>query len=139
MRANITLTPKQLTLAAASVALGGGVGTLLRALALRIQDNNRFETLIGAVPHNGLMNWWGHVPWILEILNIAGVYLATRILRGPLKNHDPNDLTRVLRRVYLVLLAVREPVPDLASIGAREPDGRRSRGAERRRSRLARY
>jgi CrcB protein len=96
MRANITLTPKQLTLAAASVALGGGVGTLLRALALRIQDNNRFETLIGAVPHNGLMNWWGHVPWILEILNIAGVYLATRILRGPLKNHDPNDLTRLL-------------------------------------------
>jgi fluoride ion exporter CrcB/FEX len=30
------------------------------------------------------------------LINVAGVYLATRILVGPLRNHDPNDLTRLL-------------------------------------------
>jgi fluoride ion exporter CrcB/FEX len=96
MRANITLPPKQLGMAVASVALGGGVGTLLRALALRIQDAHWFESLLGTLPHNGHVSWWGHVPWILELINVAGVYLATRILVGPLRNHDPNDLTRLL-------------------------------------------
>jgi CrcB protein len=96
MRANITLSPKQLGMAAASVALGGGVGTILRALALRIQDAHWFEGWLGALPHHGQVSWWGHLPWILELINVLGVYLATRILTGPLRNHDPNDLTRLL-------------------------------------------
>lgn len=78
------------------MALGGGIGTLLRDAALRIEDAHWFATLVGGVPHHGHVNWWGQIPWILMLINVAGVYLATKILIGPLKNHDPNNLTRLL-------------------------------------------
>jgi len=33
---------------------------------------------------------------MLLAINFLGVFFATRLLRGPLRAHDPNDLTRLL-------------------------------------------
>jgi CrcB protein len=96
MRANITLTPRQLLTATLAVAGGGALGTLLRDVALRVQDQHWFGALVGALSQRGHSNWWGQIPWILLLINIVGVYLATRILSGPLRNHDPNDTTRLV-------------------------------------------
>lgn len=95
MRANITLNPRQLTLAVSSVAAGGAAGTLLRALALRVEGTHWYQQLTGSSPA-GHIPWWGLIPWVLLLINAAGVYLATRLLAGPLRHRDPNDLTRLL-------------------------------------------
>lgn len=33
---------------------------------------------------------------VLLAINMVGAFLATRLLRGPLRHHDPNDRTRIL-------------------------------------------
>ena len=84
MHAHITLSPRQMAIAVAAVALGGAAGTLMRALVLKLQ------------PDPASMDWTAHIPWILLAVNMVGVYSATRLLRGPLRHHDPNDTTRLL-------------------------------------------
>ncbi len=90
MPPHTTLTPRQLFLALAVVAAGGALGTLLRDLALRIDSTHWFEQLVGT------SGWASRVPWILALVNVVGVYLATLALRGPLAHHDPNNLTRLV-------------------------------------------
>jgi fluoride exporter len=92
MRPNITLRPRELARAIGAVALGGAIGTLLRDLALRIAapgvstgTSGRFEQL----------GWAHFIPWTLLVINAVGVFAATRLLRGRLRGHDPNDVTRL--------------------------------------------
>jgi CrcB protein len=84
MGPHVTLRPKQLAVAIVAVAGGGAVGTILRDLFLKLQSSSSST------------DWTSKIPWVLLVINLAGVYLATRLLRGPLRQHDPNDLTRLL-------------------------------------------
>ncbi|MGC2168966.1 MAG: CrcB family protein [Acidimicrobiales bacterium] len=84
---NLSLTPRRLGLALSSTVAGGFVGTLLRAWLTGLEHLPS--------PH-GAVTWPQEIPWVLLVINFAGVYLATRLLRGPLRHRDPNDLARVL-------------------------------------------
>jgi CrcB protein len=84
MGPHVTLRPKQLALAVLFVAGGGAIGTILRDLFLKLQSTSTS------------VDWTTKIPWVLLIINLVGVYVATRLLRGPLRQHDPNDLTRLL-------------------------------------------
>jgi fluoride ion exporter CrcB/FEX len=87
MSANITLRPRQLALAVFATAAGGFVGTLLRAWLTGLEH----------LPNpNGPVTWPQEIPWVLLAINFVGVYLATYLLRGPLRRRDPNELSRVL-------------------------------------------
>jgi CrcB protein len=88
MSANVTLKPREFVMALSSAALGGFVGTLLRDLLIKL-DHVPSAT-------SPLVTWTQEIPWPLLIINFVGVLLATRLLRGPLRHHDPNDLTRIL-------------------------------------------
>lgn len=90
MAPHTSLSPRQLSLAVLVVAGGGALGTLLRDLSLRIGSTHWYASLVGVT------GWASRVPWILGLVNVVGVYLATRALRGPLAHHDPNDLTRLV-------------------------------------------
>jgi CrcB protein len=90
MAPHTTLTPRQLTLAVVVVAAGGGLGTLLRDLALKVNSSHWFINVVGT------SGWASRVPWILALINVVGVFLATVALKGPLVRHDPNDLTRLV-------------------------------------------
>lgn len=85
-----TLTPRQLLLAVIAVATGGALGTLLRDLALNLDTTHWYMNIIGT------RGWASHVPWILGLINVLGVYFATSALRGPLVQHNPNHLTRLI-------------------------------------------
>ena len=84
MRPHLTLKPKQLAAAILVVLCGGAVGTLGRDLLLKWHSNSSGP------------DWTSRIPWMLLLINLVGVFLATRLLRGPLRHHDPNDLTRLL-------------------------------------------
>jgi CrcB protein len=87
MPANITLQPRQLALAIGAAAVGGFAGTWLRAVLTGLEH----------LPNpNGAVTWPQEIPWALLAINCVGVFLATRLLRGPLRHRDPNDITRVL-------------------------------------------
>lgn len=73
-----------------AVALGGAAGTLLRDLALRADTASWYLNLVGR------HGWSVRVPWLLLVINLLGVYFATYTLKGPLRRHDPNNLTRLL-------------------------------------------
>ena len=88
MHANVTLKPREFVMALSSAALGGFVGTLLRDLLIKLDD------LPSAT--SSLVTWTHEIPWPLLIINFVGVFLATRLLRGPLRHRDPNNLSRVL-------------------------------------------
>lgn len=45
---------------------------------------------------SGSVTWPQEIPWALLAINFVGVYLATYLLRGPLRRRDPNELSRVL-------------------------------------------
>ncbi len=85
MSANLTLPPKQFALALGAVLAGGGVGTVIRDLALKLQH----------IP-TGSTDWITQVPWVLLVINVLGVYVATWLLRTALRAHDPNDPWRLL-------------------------------------------
>ena len=88
MHANISLRPREVVITLSCAAGGGFVGTLLR-----------YElTSIEHLPSPALagVTWLQEVPWALLAVNAVGVLLATALLRGPLRHHDPNDRTRVL-------------------------------------------
>jgi fluoride ion exporter CrcB/FEX len=84
MRPHLTLSPKQLLVGVLCVASGGAAGTLCRDLFLKWQSNGTGS------------DWTSRIPCVLLLINLVGVFLATRLLRGPLRHHDPNDVTRLL-------------------------------------------
>jgi len=88
MSANVTLKPREFVMASSSTAVGGFVGTLLRDLLVRLEHLPS--------PTSGFVTWPQEIPWMLLAINFVGVFVATRLLRGPLRAHDPNDLTRLL-------------------------------------------
>ena len=73
-----------------AVALGGAAGTVLRALALRIDTSSWYLDTVGR------HGWALRIPWTLMAINLLGVYFATLTLKGPLQRHDANNLTRLL-------------------------------------------
>ncbi|MHB8379687.1 MAG: CrcB family protein [Acidimicrobiales bacterium] len=75
-------------MALSSTAAGGFVGTLLRAVFTGLEH---FPS-----PTASVVTWRQEIPWMLLAINFVGVFVATRLLRGPLRAHDPNDLTRLL-------------------------------------------
>ena len=85
MPANLTMPPKRFVLALGAVLAGGGVGTVIRDLALKLQH----------IP-TGSTDWTTQVPWVLLVINVLGVYVATWLLRTVLRAHDPNDPWRLL-------------------------------------------
>ena len=93
MPANITLSPKQFLFALVAVASGGAVGTLIRDLALKLH----FYSDNGWVAYTPASEDRTHlIPWVLLIINTAGVFVATDLLRRHLRHHDPNDPLRLL-------------------------------------------
>jgi fluoride ion exporter CrcB/FEX len=88
MHANVTLKPREFVMALSSTAAGGFVGTLLRDVLTSL------EHLPSPTSH--VVTWPQEIPWMLLAINFVGVFVATRLLRGPLRAHDPNDLTRLL-------------------------------------------
>lgn len=96
MRAHITLSPKQFSVAVLSVGITGALGTLLRDLALRLETTHWYVVLVGATPVDGAVSWSSQIPWILMTINVVGVYLAARLLVGRLRAHDPNNLSRLM-------------------------------------------
>ena len=96
MRATISLSPRQLLVAVLAVALGGGTGTIVRDLVLKLQPST--QPLTGWTGYAPLVNpsWTRAIPWVLLAINFIGVALATWILAHPLRHHDPNDPMRLL-------------------------------------------
>jgi fluoride ion exporter CrcB/FEX len=88
MHANITLKPREFVIALSSAALGGLCGTFLRDLLTSLEHLPS--------PTLSHVNWLQEIPWVLLAINMVGAFLATRLLRGPLRHHDPNDATRIL-------------------------------------------
>lgn len=84
MAPHVTLKPKQLVIAILAVAAGGAMGTLCRDLLLKLQS----------APTGS--DWTSRIPWVLLSINLVGVLVATRMLRGPLRHRDPNDFKRLL-------------------------------------------
>jgi len=74
-------------MALSSAALGGFVGTMARDLLTGMEHL--------PTPSSSI-SWPHEIPWVLLAINFVGVFLATRLLRGPLRHHDPNDRTRIL-------------------------------------------
>lgn len=85
-----TLRPRAMPAMVGAVFLGGGIGTALRDLALKMDATSWYRDVVG------VHGWASRVPWILVAINVLGVYFATLALRGPLVQHDPNNLTRLL-------------------------------------------
>lgn len=97
MRPNTSLTTRQLLTAMCAVAVGGAVGTLLRDLITKLDHRSVLYTgWTGYAPLQLDHNWIYYIPWALLCINFLGVLGATRMLRGPLKGHDPNDPARLL-------------------------------------------
>jgi len=78
------LTAKVFFTSIAVVALGGFVGTIIRDLLLRLQ------------PASNQATWVSHIPWVLAGINLTGIYIATRLLVGPLKNNHFDNPMRLL-------------------------------------------
>ena len=104
--ANLSLAPRQFLKALVAVFLGGVIGTFVRDVMLKIDPVPKvshvclqqadFSNSGSFCPDGTAPVWWFHnVPWTLLVINVLGVYLATRLLRGALREHDPNDLTRL--------------------------------------------
>lgn len=85
MPPSITLSPRHLAQAIFVVAASGALGTLLRDISMKVQ----------ALP-SASADWVAQIPWILLVLNALGAYVATWLLRGPLRHHDPNDRWRLV-------------------------------------------
>lgn len=97
MSPNTSLSPRQLAKAVFMVALGGGVGTLLRDLLLRSNWLSAAAIPRGSAVYGSNIGSWTHqIPWMLLVINFIGVLAATAALAGPLRHHDPNDLTRLV-------------------------------------------
>jgi len=81
---HVTLSHRKLAVAILVVAGGGALGTVCRDLLLKWQR----------VPTGS--DWTSRIPWVLLAINLVGVFVATRLLRGALRHRDPNNLMRLL-------------------------------------------
>jgi fluoride ion exporter CrcB/FEX len=104
--ANLSLEPRQFLKALVAVFVGGVVGTLLRDVVLKVDPVPKISHVCrqqavfsnaGIVcPYGTAPVWWIHnIPWTLLAINVLGVYIVTRLLRGALGGHDSNDLSRL--------------------------------------------
>jgi fluoride ion exporter CrcB/FEX len=75
--------PKRLFRALLLVGVSGGAGAVLRDLLLKFQ------------PAANSYDWTSHIPYVLSAINLSGIYLVTRILIGPLREHTFNSETRL--------------------------------------------
>ncbi len=93
-----TLKPSQLVRSLGVVAGGGAAGTLLRDLLVKLDQAGRPSRFVlsGAQLVAVPPSWVSLIPWTLLSVNLVGVYLATRLLRGVLRHRDPNDLGRLV-------------------------------------------
>jgi len=96
MRPHTTLSPRQFVVAVTAVAFGGALGTALRDLTLKLQHLPVQITTNVSSPYQVVPNWLHYVPWDLMAINFIGAFLATKMLRGALHGHDPNDPMRLL-------------------------------------------
>lgn len=88
MPVNTSLSPRKLLRVLLAAAAGGFVGTVIRAVVTGLEKLPS--------PSTPGVTWPQEIPWALLAINVIGVYLATALLRGPLRHHDPNDVTRIL-------------------------------------------
>ena len=88
MPAKVTVKPREFVMTLSSAPPGGFVGTLLRDLVTGLEHFSSATSSYVTRPQE--------IPRVLLGVNFVGVFLATHLLRGPLRHHDPNDLTRVL-------------------------------------------
>ena len=88
MPAKVTVKPREFVMTLSSAPAGGFVGTLLRDLVTGLEHFSSATSSYVTRPQE--------IPRVLLGVNFVGVFLATRLLRGPLRHHDPNDLTRLL-------------------------------------------
>ena len=94
MPAHLSLTPKRLAFAMCVVAQGGAAGTLVRYLFVHSQATGFTGWTAYAPPP--LPPWTHEIPWTLLVVNTLGAYVATWLLRRPLRQHDPNDPWRLV-------------------------------------------
>jgi fluoride ion exporter CrcB/FEX len=92
MPSYITLSPKQFLYALLFVAAGGAVGTLLRALLVKL-DPTKVLTQGG---NYGSISWVHAIPWMLVVINTVGVFVATDLLHRRRHHRDPNSPLRLL-------------------------------------------
>ena len=85
MNTRRAVTPKMFLTSISIVALGGFVGTIIRDVLMKLQ------------PAANQLTWVSHIPWVLAAINLSGIYLATRLLVGPLRdNHFDNPMRLLL-------------------------------------------
>ena len=85
MNTRRAVTPKMFLTSISIVALGGFVGTIIRDVLMKLQ------------PVANQSTWVSHIPWVLAAINLSGIYLATRLLVGPLRdNHFDNPMRLLL-------------------------------------------
>ncbi len=97
MSPNTSLTFNQLLKAVGAVAIGGALGTLARDLLLHSNWLNYGAPKTGWYGYAPLRaSWTTQIPWMLLLINVVGVCLATSALSGPLHHRDPNDLARLV-------------------------------------------
>jgi CrcB protein len=92
MPTHLSLTPKQFLSALLCVATGGALGTLLRAVLVKLGPT---KVLTHGTNYSST-NWIHAVPWMLLVINTVGVYVATDLLHRRLPHKDPNDPLRLL-------------------------------------------
>jgi len=85
MNTRRAVTPKMFLTSISVVALGGFFGTIIRDVLMKLQ------------PAANQSTWVSHIPWVLAAINLSGIYLATRLLVGPLRdNHFDNPMRLLL-------------------------------------------
>ena len=84
MNTRRAVTPKMFFTSIAVVALGGFVGTIIRDLLMKLQ------------PASNQLTWVSHIPWVLAAINLSGIYIATRLLVGPLRDNHFDNPVRLL-------------------------------------------
>ena len=88
MHPHVTLSPRRLAQTVLGALVAGAAGTLIR-YGLTGLDHAPSDTL-------ATTTWAALIPWWLLAINALGAGVAAFALWGPLRRHDPNDLTRVV-------------------------------------------
>lgn len=78
------VTPKMFLTSISVVAFGGFAGTIIRDLLMKLQ------------PASNQLTWVSHIPWVLAAINLSGIYIATRLLVGPLRDNHFDNPVRLL-------------------------------------------
>ena len=90
----VTLPRLKLGSSLVAVAVGGAVGTWIRAEILTWQPTPPTLSLDGTRAAS-TATWQSFVPWWLLVINTVGVLVAALLLAGPLKGRSPDDPWRL--------------------------------------------